>query len=187
MRVACISVAVLLIVVLTLPGRATEAQRLRAAYVQALPRYLGTRYVWGGENGFGIDCSGLVRQGLSDALLKEGLSTLNAGLVRGSIALRWFDCSANALRNEYRQFTRRLSAAESLKSADYSRFLSGDLAVTADGVHVLAYLGDRKWIEADPDARRVIILDLDDDSPWLTVPVEMVRWRWLDTGTQRTQ
>lgn len=32
--------------------------------------------------------------------------------------------------------------------------------VTNDGVHTMAYIGHKKWIQADPDKKKVII-DLD--------------------------
>jgi hypothetical protein len=55
----------------------------------------------------------------------------------------------------------------------------GDLAVTADGIHVMAYLGSSRWVEADPFARKVIELVSSTDNPWFRTPVVFVRWKWL--------
>ena len=49
------------VLVLVVPGRKQDAGSLRRQYVAALQQYEGTRYIWGGENRFGIDCSGLVQ------------------------------------------------------------------------------------------------------------------------------
>jgi hypothetical protein len=46
-----------------------DRDRLRQNYIKALLGYEDVKYVWGGENSFGIDCSGLVRIALSDAML----------------------------------------------------------------------------------------------------------------------
>jgi cell wall-associated NlpC family hydrolase len=54
----------------------------------------------------------------------------------------------------------------------------GDLAVTTSGSHVLAYLGQNQWIEADPDIMRVHIVDLK-TSPIAGQEVLLVTWRWL--------
>ncbi len=49
---------------LCLPGREVEVTALQREYVQRLRAYGGTRYLWGGENRFGIDCSAeFLRQG----------------------------------------------------------------------------------------------------------------------------
>lgn len=185
-QVCGVALVAVLALALALPARSINAERLGAAYVKALTAYDGTRYVWGGENRLGIDCSGLVRRGLIDASLRVGIVTLNAGLVRESLVLRWFDCSANALRNEYRQYTQRLFAAESIRGIDHSKLKRGDIAVTSDGVHVLAYLGERMWIEADPDLRQVVRIQCGDDNPWLMVPVEIMRWRLLEDSNQKS-
>jgi cell wall-associated NlpC family hydrolase len=149
--VCCLTVAFL-----CLPGRAVDVGALRDAYVSSLSDYEGTRYVWGGENRFGIDCSGLVRKGLVNANLRLGLRTLNPRLVRQALSLWWHDCTAQALRDEFRGLTVRVGAAPSIKEIDEQALRPGDLAVTANGVHVLAYVGKRTWAEADPGEMRVL-------------------------------
>lgn len=171
---------VLLAAILFLPGRAANPENLRTRYLASLSAYEGTTYVWGGENRLGIDCSGLVRRGLIDAQWKEGIATINPELIRQSFALRWNDCSARALLHEHLQQTRCVLASPSIRELDHSKIRPGDFAVTADGVHVLAYLGEKTWIEADPGAGKVIRLQAGDDNAWLRVPVEILRWRCLE-------
>ena len=55
------------------PGNTADPSALSAAYIGCLKRYEGAKYVWGGETNRGIDCSGLVRCGLMDAYLHEGI------------------------------------------------------------------------------------------------------------------
>jgi hypothetical protein len=69
------------------PGRTDNPQALRQEYVRALQRYVGVRYVWGGENSRGVDCSGLVRIGLIDADINRGVMTLNPMLIREGCSL----------------------------------------------------------------------------------------------------
>ena len=58
-----------------------DVQSLRSKYILAVQGYEGTPYVWGGENRMGIGCSGLVREGLIQANLQQGITTLNPTLV----------------------------------------------------------------------------------------------------------
>jgi len=165
---------------MVLPGRNPDVSELRQKYVASLGKYEGTRYIWGGENRLGIDCSGLVRSGLMVADYEHGLGTLNAGLVREGISMWWHDCSARALGEEYRHVTRFLFSSPSVNQIDGSRILPGDIAVTADGIHTLAYLGDQIWIEADPDAKRVVKVHVPSGSPWFQQEVPLMRWTQLD-------
>ncbi len=62
----------------------------------------------------------------------------------------------------------------------------GDIAVTPDGVHVLAYLGDGEWMEADPGLGKVIRARVPaDDNPWFKAPVQVLRWRELEDASDR--
>jgi hypothetical protein len=159
-----------------LPGRDYESARLREKYVASLAKYEGTRYVWGGENRLGIDCSGLVRSGLIIANYQSGLLAWNPRLVREGFSLWWNDCSAKALGEQYQQRTRRVFSAESINEIDYSKIMPGDFAVTEDGIHTLAYLGDQLWIEADPDVKKVIKVHVPAENPWFHQPVKIMRW-----------
>lgn len=57
--------------------------------------------------------------------------------------------------------------------------LPGDLAVTSDGVHIMAYLGNEQWFEADPAFGEVVILRKGESDQWLQTSVELLRWRCL--------
>jgi len=168
---------------LCLPGRSGDPAALRQSYVKCLKEYEGTRYVWGGENRLGIDCSGLVRKGLILANIKTGVRTLNPRLVRAGLDLWWHDCTAKALRDEHRAYTIRLKQAQSINevSSDVD-VLPGDLAITQGGAHVLACLGNKTWIEADPNEMRVLVVETPSDNMWFKTPVQLVRWRHLMEG-----
>jgi hypothetical protein len=55
--------------------------------------------------------------------------------------------------------------------------LPGDLAVTRSGVHIMAYLGNKRWIEADPAAGSVITITAPSaNNSWFHTPMNIVRW-----------
>jgi hypothetical protein len=175
--------AVLTLGFLVCPGRHFDQPKLHEAYLEALRSYTGTPYVWGGENKLGIDCSGLVRAALIKASIQQGLLTLNPGLARFGLSLWWHDCSAQALGEEYRGQTKRIISARAINTIQPGQIEPGDLAVTATGVHVLAFLGGNEWIEADPAVRRVIIVTVPaPQNPWFTEPVKVMRWTELRTN-----
>lgn len=169
---------------LVLPGHPIDRFALRENYITSLRSFEGCRYVWGGENRLGIDCSGLVRAGLINAALRESAQTLNPALTRRAIALWWHDSTARALGEEYQLQTVRLFAAPGINAIDSHRLLPGDLAVTDDGIHVLAYLGGDQWIEADPGVKRVLVVTVPTTNTWFAEPVNLVRWRMLDESSE---
>ena len=161
------------------PNRNLPAvQVMRDDYLKGLQRYDGVTYFWGGENPRGIDCSGLVRRGLIDTLFLRVVRTFHPGLVRESLSLWWGDCTAKALGNG--QLTTHVTDSPSINSLKHDQIMPGDLAVTTDGLHVLAYLGDSTWIEADPSILKVIKVQVPArDNGWFQTPVRIVRWRLL--------
>lgn len=164
-----------------LPGKNFDLNQLRHATVTTLQGFEGTAYVWGGENEIGIDCSGLVRQGLIRANFRVGMQTFNGTLLRESLWLWWHDSSAKALRDEYHGKTRVLLKAPSLNKLDHTQILPGDFAITLNGIHSLAYLGNKTWIEADPAAGKVIIVQVPEKNIiWFDVPVYLMRWNQLN-------
>ena len=160
---------------LCLPARQSDSASLRQAYVAGLTRYEGVAFIWGGESPKGVDCSGLIRRGLVDSLFLQGIQTFDAGLVRNSIRLWWHDCPARDL-GEGREVTSRLFSTPSVNDLDQAKILPGDLAVTSSGSHVMAFLGDHHWIEADPDIGRVIIVQVPSKNPWFRARMNVVRW-----------
>ena len=163
-----------------MPGRSADTNALRADYCRGLQLYIGDRYVWGGEGYFGIDCSGLVRKGLVWGQLISGVRGMNGGPLRNAIALWWHDCSAKELLGGFRGWTRVLFTSSSIDETDHSTLQPGDLAVTADGAHVLAYLGKATWIEADPIIGKVVEVSVPTENPWFNQPVVFIRWSWLE-------
>ena len=179
-RAALILVAALPISAICLPGRTPAPEILTDDYTRALRRFRGVRYVWGGENYLGIDCSGLVRKALAWGLVSNGIRTLNGKPLRDALDLWWHDASALALRDSHRGWTSELFRHKDINTANLAQLKAGDLAVTADGVHVLVYLGNNLWIEADPDENRVIEVSVPSANPWFQTPVVFVRWKWLN-------
>lgn len=167
------------------PGRSANPSALRQEYVRALQSYEGTAYVWGGESRRGIDCSGLMRCALIDANVKIGLATLNPGLLREAFSLWWTDSSARAMKEEFQDKTRFLQAASTLNQLDHTTIEPGDMAVTSNGVHVMAYIGNQRWIEADPSelqGNKVVQVKVPSRIAWFTTPVHLMRWRQLEAN-----
>jgi len=163
------------------PGKPSPPpETLRNAYLQGMARYSGCTYYWGGESPKGIDCSGLMRRGMIDSLCLEGLRHFQPSLVREAIDLWWHDCTAEGFMNGYRGLTTPVLDTPSLNVLDHSLIRPGDMAVTTSGVHVLAYVGENRWIEADPSVGRVLTLTAPTkDNVWLNGSMKIVRWQWL--------
>jgi hypothetical protein len=171
-------------VALILPGREIDGTELRADYLERMSSLEETRYVWGGESRRGIDCSGLPRKALRDALLAYGLRNGNGSAIRGYVEQWWYDASARALGEGYRGYTVALKMRGSLRDLDLRSLVPGDLAVTADGLHILAYIGDENWIQADPGLGRVATLNCrTSNNIWFSTPVTLHRWTILDSMT----
>jgi len=59
--------------------------------------------------------------------------------------------------------------------------MRGNIAVTASGVNVLAYLGGDAWIEADPHFGKVVTVSVPaEKNPWFQEPFMILVWRELD-------
>ena len=170
---------------LVVPGRSANPEALRQEYVRTLQSYDGTVYVWGGESRRGIDCSGLMRCALIDTNVKMGLTTFNPGLLREAFALWWNDSSAKAMKEEFQGKTRFLQTSSTLNQLDHSTIEPGDMAVTSNGVHVMAYVGNQSWIEADPSelqGNKVVQVKVPSRIAWFIAPVHLMRWRQLETA-----
>src|SRR5579862_7855865 len=181
-RLALLGVSAAGALFLAWPSRISpQPDTLRAAYLHALARYDGTHYSWGGESPKGIDCSGLMRRGMIDGLFIEGCRRLYPALVRQSLELWWHDCTARGLKDGYYNLTAPVLTTPSLNALNHSRIRAGDMAVTNSGVHVMVYVGENRWIEADPGVGRVVILTVPEPRKlWLSGPMKIVRWRVLE-------
>jgi cell wall-associated NlpC family hydrolase len=178
-RTLLLAVVAIFGVFVSLPGRNQfETSRLRQRFVQQLKTFDGVRYIYGGENHIGIDCSGLVRAAMVHALVDEGIASLNPALLRAAFTLWWCDTNALQLGKGGKGLT--LPIGDGLPTAMRAAqdLRPGDLAVTTTGSHVLAYLAEQRGIEADPDVARVHIVDLN-TSPIAGQEVLLVTWCWL--------
>jgi len=178
-RTFVIMIAALFVAFLLLPSRDTiNTERLRQRFVRQLERYDGVRYVYGGENSRGIDCSGLVRAAMVRSLADESMLSANPGLLRSALTLWWRDTNAIQLGKGANGLTVPNGDGSAVPMRAVQNLRPGDLAVTTSGSHVLAYLGDSRWIEADPDIMRVHIVDLN-TSQIAGQEVLPVAWLWL--------
>jgi len=170
-----------------LPGRAEyDRVALRQEIAQALGRYEGVKFRVGGENFLGIDSSGLVRRGTIDGTLLYGLRTCNPLLVRKAVALWWRDRSVRELGAGAGKAARKVVEEKSLLILNDKNLHPGDFAITSNGLHALAYLGDHVWLEADPDEGKVIRVSTSSTrNPWFSEPVCVLRWRFLEPPFRR--
>lgn len=175
-RAACLLIT-LAAAALLLPGDNGDPEEIRDLYIEKIKAYEGVKYVWGGKNARGIDCAGLVRKGYIDANVSLGIKTFNPKLVRRAFFVWWYDCAADALGDGYKNMTIKVTEAGSIPELENTQ-QPGDLIVgLPDGFHVLAYLGDDQWIEADPIAGQVITISTTQKSAqWAGIPVRLVRW-----------
>lgn len=158
-----------------------DRERLRSAYRAELSNYRGSHYIWGGETHTGIDCSGLARVAFWKAISFEGVKQFHARLLGPENWLFWWrDLTAADFAAEKYGYTVPIGKIDQLADYDPKKLRVGDMAVTADGIHVLIYYGNSEWIEANPSDRGVVVNRADPGSKryWFHCPVTLVRW-WL--------
>jgi hypothetical protein len=178
-RVVLVGVVIVVVAVAgtPLPTGTDTQNELRASFVEALRRYEGVTYVWGGEGTKGIDCSGLMRRAWRDALVQRGVRGEFAFL-RRALTSWWQDRTARDLRDGPE--TAKVMRIPSVRALPREQRKQGDLLVTTDGTHIMAFVDDGAVIEADPMTMKVMILDdrrdTQKDTPWLDIPLFVVRW-----------
>lgn len=177
LRTILLALPVLLAIPFLLPGKPMDPVKLHTRYTAELRRMEGVAYVWGGESRSGIDCSGLPRRALRNVLLETGWKTGNGTAFREWSRQWWFDTSAAALGQNYRGFTRPLGVAGKLRDLTTANLSAGDFAVTGDGRHLMVYLEDDTWIQADPMVLKVTI---GKENAWFSSYVTMHRWVLLE-------
>lgn len=175
-RIALLVVMAIPLVLVALPGRPIDSAALRADYSGALGIYSHARYVWGGETIVGVDCSGLVRQGLVVGELWNGIRTLNGTPIRRAVSLWWNDATADDLLRGANGRTQEIGRYDSINEIDLDLVTVGDMAATTDGVHILVYRGDEQWVEADPLLGRVVEVQVPSAIVWFETPVVLLRW-----------
>ncbi len=148
----------------------------RDMIVSNLEAYNGALYIWGGEARLGIDCSGLIRRGMIDSCYQMGIERHDPRLMRMATSMWWNDVSAEQLGQGYDGRTQFLFNAKSLNNLDYSKILPGDFAVTSSGLHTLAYIGNRTWIEADPQYMSVVKVSAPSTNTWFFESMKIMRW-----------
>lgn len=164
-----------------LGNKPPDVETLRDTYVDRLESFEGVPHKWGGEIVTGIDCSGLARAGLWQAMVFDGARTLNPRLLGPMLwKFWWHDVSARDMLDGKHGYTKKIGHANKLAGYDSLLLEKGDMAVTDDGVHVLIYYGDGVWAEANPNDSKVVVnkAALDSKRKWFNVPVTFVRW-WI--------
>jgi hypothetical protein len=164
----------------TLGSKPPDMAGLRSGYIKELKAHVGRKYVWGGETGAGIDCSGLARAALWQAMLKEGIRQFNPRLLGLTLWKFWWrDMSVRDMAESRYGYTVKLGTAPKLAGNDCSGYQPGDLALVGE-YHVLIYLGQDEWIEANPDDGKVAvnISDASSKRPYFNARVTRMRW-WI--------
>lgn len=176
-----------LVIHFVFPNRSANPDGLRDAYVRRVVSFSNVKYVWGGESHFGIDCSGLVRIGLCEAMLERGFVVGSLPLIRSAARFWWQDMTARCMLDHKYGYTRTIGHADKLSAPVSVAMLAGealrkgDLAVTDNGVHVLVYTGGGRWTEANPNDGKVVTNGAS-GSPraYFNMPVTFLRLRVFD-------
>jgi hypothetical protein len=166
-------------VLIFLGTRAPDAATLRDAYMRELRGFENALYVKGGETRNGVDASGLARAALWQAMMRQGFESLNLRLLGPDLWKFWWrDLTTGELLNQKYGYTIIIDHAKNLVEYDSSNLKEGDLAIT-DPYHTLIYAGNGNWIDANPEAGKVLIGNASTKGNWAKLPVTLLRWKML--------
>ncbi len=157
-----------------------DKKLLSTLYVEQLHSFHQSPYVWGGESGLGVDCSGLPRKSMINALLLYALYRLNGGALFKAIDYWWHDASAYEMSLSYKERMVVFDDIFTVNKSSHVAVQPGDLAVTKNGTHVMVYLNAQQVIQAEPGAGQVIIDEIPSRNAWLNQSVKLVRWSVLN-------
>jgi hypothetical protein len=116
-----------------------------------------------------------------DALTTRAITGHNPAALRSALSLYWHDTNARVIGEGYGGRTREITNCANLNVLDYSQLQAGDLAVTSGGDHIMAYLGDKTWIAADPGLGKVAEFHIPEKTdPYFWTGMRIVRWTVLD-------
>lgn len=74
-----------------------------------------------------------------------------------------------------------VTSCESLNKLDEPILQPGDLAVTASGIHVMAYAGSHIWVGADPSEQKVTLFTTPGEkNAYFSSPMNIMRWELLE-------
>jgi len=120
-----------------------------------------------------------------DALISRGWQEANPSLWRSAAQIWWYDCAARNMKDGSDWRFQAEFATSNLNELEDSRLKLGDLAVTKSGVHVLAFVGERTWIQADPNLAnggdKVILTTSPSKSGWFGQKMVICRWKLLES------
>lgn len=178
-----------------MPGRDNyDRLALREEAARAMRRYEGVPYRASGEGIYGIDGAGLLRRGAIDATFLYGLRTLNPALVRRAAEIWWGDGTPRELSPSGRSQARRITQIKAIHLFNDAILFPGDFALL-NGKQPISYLGYHRWLLADADRGKVVLLEgkaikpisvlatpvkVSAEGTPLDRPATLMRWRVLE-------
>jgi cell wall-associated NlpC family hydrolase len=90
-----------------------------------------------------------------DAAMSSAWRDISPAHLRRALHLWLRDQGASNFENNAPIEGKRIVTLPSIKGRTPKTILPGDLAIVGDGIHVLLYLGENRWIQADPSSSTV--------------------------------
>jgi hypothetical protein len=115
-----------------------------------------------------------------DAMVTRSVKDANPALLRLALQTWWNDTTARAMGEAGSRQTMTVGSGASINALDPAQLTPGDLGIVEHGLHIMAYLGNGEWIEADPTIGRVVRMTPPvKDNGWFASPVVVARWQIL--------